>query len=448
MNQIEIVPVQNSIMKLLERIAKYDTVIFLAFKIVCDYIYWKYICDIYSYSGSIAEPSISKNIFGWIALVVLLLLYNNISKGDIKFCVSFLMTLSIIPTLSVFWIRNESIICFFEILIYWIIFEVTAIIFSRQKRKIRKEKCDLKLKNNSIIFAIWVVAIICTVFFSYKYGEFRFWVSFEDVYEYRLDTSNQMNVVERYIFGWTSSIFIPLCFSIHTINKRWLFAVVDVCLSLMSYAIYGNKVIVFQIVVVIGLLLIIKNSYNYCLGSVICILCTGASLLAVLIYNILGNKIPLSLCMRVFFIPSEAHYYYFDFFQTEPLLLLRQSVLRHFFSNPLSDTAAVLIGSDVRYNLTGGYNNLNNGLFSDAYQNFGFVGVLIYPFVVVFFLFLLCKVLKDFNPLIKYSLLIGLVFSMFSGYLFSWLLSGGVILVFIIVYLIKHYRIRIDTGDT
>ena len=120
--------------------------------------------------------------------------------------------------------------------------------------------------------------------------------------------------------------------------------------------------------------------------------------------------------------------------------------MRFFFRDPLPDIASILIGSDIKYNLTGNYNNLNNGLFSDAYQNFGCIGVLIYPVVMVWLLNILCKAIRDYDPVIKNSLLIGSILYLLSAYLFSWILTGGYLVTLIMVYAIKHCKLNILYG--
>ena len=412
---------------------------FCLLKICYDFIYLFYITKIYDYSGSIADVNIWKLVLSWILLLPCLVLY--IKECDLKLCMSLLMTLSVIPTLSVFWIGNKSIVAMAEITIYWILFEIMMINCSRRAYRLDRERPMVgdKLNNNYIISFIWILTIIATVYFSYKYGKFRMMVRFEDVYDFRLDESNYMSTIEGYLFSWTSSLIIPLCLAVHAANKKWIAVIVDLILGMMSYAIYGNKSIFFQLIVVFGLLILKYYNVEKSTGNMVLAFCLIASLLAAFTEDVLHRRMPIALCQRMFFIPAEAHFYYFDFFQTNPFLLLRQSFLRFFFSDPLPDIASVLIGSDIKYNLSGNYNNLNNGLFSDAYQNFGFIGVLIYPFVIVWLLDILCKKIRDFDPVIKYSLIIGSILYLLSAYLFSWLLTGGFLLTLILVYILKHY---------
>lgn len=432
-------------MQILKEVTTKNVFFCCIMKIIFDFIYACYVTQIYDYIGSIADINWSKNIFSWIVLFVLLYIYQKMHECDLKLCMCLLMTISIIPTLSVFWIGNESTLAFFEITVYWIIFEIAVLFFSKRttRKKCQKEINDT-LNNNAVITVIWIFTLICTVYFSYRYGSFRLWVSFEDVYAYRLNSSNYMSTIEGYVFGWTANLFIPLCLAVHMVNRKWGFAIIDICLAFMSYSIYGNKSMFFQIILVFGLLILKRYSLIESAGNMIMLFCGIASLLSALIYSLYAARMPIALCHRMFFIPAEAHFYYFDYFQTHPILLLRQSILRHFFDNPLSDTASILIGSDIKYNLSGAYNNLNNGLFSDAYQNFGFIGVLIYPIVIVWLLHKLCSAICNYHSVIKYSLIVGAIIYIVSAYIFSWLFSGGLLIAFLVVYLIKQRKVKLN----
>lgn len=229
------------------------TSIYCLMKVCYDFIYLFYITKIYDYSGSIADINLWKNIMSWALLILFLALYSKIKECDLKLCMSLLMTLSIVPTLSVFWIGNKSLIAMAEISIYWIIFEFAMIYCSQKEYRLDKKEPALAncLSNSEVISFVWAITIILTIYFSYRYGNFRLMVRFEDVYDLRLDSGNYMNTLESYLFCWTSSLIIPFCLSVHAVNKKWIFVVIDVLLGLMSYAIYGNKSMFFQLLAVL-----------------------------------------------------------------------------------------------------------------------------------------------------------------------------------------------------
>ena len=75
---------------------------------------------------------------------------------------------------------------------------------------------------------------------------------------------------------------------------------------------------------------------------------------------------------------------YYDFFSIHEKDIFRQSFLRHFgFVSPYDVPIPKIIGANYMNNPE---TNVNNGLFSDAYYNLGFIGVFIFPIVIMFFI--------------------------------------------------------------
>ena len=68
-----------------------------------------------------------------------------------------------------------------------------------------------------------------------------------------------------------------------------------------------------------------------------------------------------ALVYRMFSLPAEIHYDYYDFFRENPLLFLRQSILSRWFTAPYDTEASVIIGSSTKYFFVGDYNNASNG---------------------------------------------------------------------------------------
>ena len=138
--------------------------------------------------------------------------------------------------------------------------------------------------------------------------------------------------------------------------------------------------------------------------------------------------------------PAEGHFYYFDFFSHREFLYLRESILARFFQSPYNEKTAVLIGSDPKYGM-GIWNYYNNGLFSSAYGNFGIIGVIIHPIIIVFTYMMLVRLLKGFDNGIQYTLILFSVMYLISTTYTSWWLTGGLLVeVIILTYLKKGHK--------
>lgn len=404
-------------------------------KLIVDYFYADIVTDLWSYQYHIADYNYTKLIYSWILFLFFLIIGQAIKPGILMFSFEFLMFFSLIPTLTVWWVRNANNICMYEVCLYWFIWAIASILIG--KTSLHREfespnSCEKEISEGSktnFIF-MYMVLTICSFFtllFSYKYGDMRLYVKLEDVYSVRLVGENNMSSLEAYWFGWLTGIILPLTLLFFLKAKKWWWTIWCCGMLTISYAIYGNKSILFVIPLTIAFYIVKDINFAYELsnyfiwaGIVIMILSCCLEKLGITIWGVgLVNRMTTEIAV--------GHFFYFDFFQKHEFLLLRQSVLRFLLENPYDKPIGIIIGSDTAYNLTGNYNNFNNGVFSDAYANFGIVGVIMYPILFVVTLQTLGNILKKYQECYIYlifSLL--LLYCMSIGY-FQWLLSGGVI---------------------
>ena len=142
---------------------------------------------------------------------------------------------------------------------------------------------------------------------------------------------------------------------------------------------------------------------------------------------------------RLFTIPAEIHYYYFDFFSKNELLFLRDSVGRFLAKSPYDPSASRVIGSIYYSN---DVTNATDGLFSDFFANFGYVGLIIYPFIVFFVMALLERQLKRNGVYVTITVTFILLIVLINNTFFTWLITGGYLFSLILVYIIDKLKIR------
>lgn len=412
--------------------------VMIILKIVIDPFFLYYLSPMYSYLGSGASPNFAKYVFSWIILISFVLLDGKVNKGDISFFTDMFFYLSIIPTVSIWWIKNENITAMILIFLFWFVFILGAVVITNSKGYYSGRLCCMKEKKADTTFNIlFVWLIFSTLFFSYRYGDFRLFIDFNDVYDYRLDTSNYMSSFEAYVFAWNTNIFLPLCLAWKIHLKKFMQSGVVCVLFLLSYSIYGSKGIFFSLLSVIGVWILNKFRVVYYTETAIGCFLIVSVLLSIICVEGNITKVFGALLYRLLFIPAEAHFYYFDFFQTNELLYLRQSILRFFGTSPYEKEVSVLIGSDPKYTLIGTYINLNNGLFSDAYSNFGVFGALLYPIFIILTIYFVEKNFKRFDVDIRYSIYIGMAMFFISAPFFTSLLTGGVIVLILFCGFLK-----------
>lgn len=428
---------------MLNKVIRYTGVILpFLYKYLFDKLYIDVISVRYSYFGTYLDFNSTKNTISWIMLILITVLLLLLKEGKLKSFYRLMLYFSIVPSLSLYGLKNENSTAFALIVLYWLIMWLAIFFLQRVGKEAHIEGGGSFIPDCEKIY-IWFLfffVLLSTLYLWVRYGGFRFFIGFADVYSYRkLDVS--MSSIERYVLLWNTNLFIPVCIYIFFMQKKYVRFGITFLLMDLSYAMFGNKMMFFLAFSVVG----------------ICILCRwGLEKLAdeligifMLLYQLLCMLIPKGFIAgvehRLLIVPSEAHYYYYDFFQDHELLFLRQSFLRHFLPDPYDQPVSMLIGSSTKYYYTAkpdDFGNVNNGLFSDAYQNFGVLGVIIFPIIIVIILNILFRALRRYDQGLQFVILLISALFLLSSYCFSWLLSGGVILILIALRYIKKHNKR------
>lgn len=403
-------------------------------KLCIEYSYINCISPLYSYCGAILNISIFKWFMSSLFMIVFLFFWRIMNDNMLSMTYKFFFLLSYIPTNAIYWMKNADSIAFFEINIYWLIFAIAVYVID--KHNVVGLNTFVPSKNNPVLILAFIEIVAVSLYCSWKYGSFRFFISFSDVYSYRLDNATQIRGVLAYIFSWNVTIILPVCLMIFLIQKCYIKSAILIAIQFMCYAIGGNKVYLLYLLFAIGIVILF---YLKCNANVmIAVECVFS--VALILGTLLSQKIRMfiALVYRLLIIPAESHYYYYDFFQDNPFLLLRQSVLK-WIPSPYDTEISVLIGCSPKYFFVqqGQYNNANNGLFSDAYQNFGEIGVLIYPFLIAITLHLIFHSLKKYDKRIQILLMFCFGMYLYSAYFFSWILTGGALIAIIFLIIMK-----------
>lgn len=435
----------------------------IIWKCLIDFMYADIITDVYAYMNNIADYNYLKLAISWLLFGVLVFSSTLIRNNVLQFSFDFLMIISAIPSLTVWWVRNDNSKCLALIMFYWFAWCLFSIIFSAisitgknhiQKTDISSRAIFLDETNFhnyqlfgsykiSIIIFMLIVCIVIVLFCSNKYGGMRIFVKLEDVYKYR-NSGIEMPSILGYCFNWISTIILPLMLLVCLINKRWIPSLICCMLISMCYSIYGNKTFLFMIILPFIIAILNRNNIRkYFLVDIIWMLNLAVAVSCIL-QKLNITRWGVALIDRITTGVSAGHFYYYDYFQTHKFLYLSQSILRFWIKSPYIQPIGVIIGSNAKYNLTGDYNNFNNGVFSDAYANFGFLGLIIFPFLFVLSLKIFDEILYNTEIVYKYLVLCFLLFYCISIGYFQWLNSGGYIVAILVIrgyQLIKSKRL-------
>ena len=173
------------------------------------------------------------------------------------------------------------------------------------------------------------------------------------------------------------------------------------------------------------------NYISYLFIISITVLC----LLSVFVYDQYKSVDLLSQTGRVLIIPNNIGFKSIDFFEKNELLYLRESILRYVFPTPYSGGSDFYINYGSRHTLTS--SRANNGLWGDAFRNFGFLGMLIYPFMIAKIINIVETNARNQDMHLKIFVVFLMIWGSVNVSFFTWLITGGVV---VIVLLQKIYK--------
>lgn len=347
---------------------------------------------------------------------VLLLTFPAIFKLFRKKTVSsqiilLLYFISFIPTAVLLKYSGNYSEFIFLISAYWLLFLYIGAADYTVKCKIEHTKSPFW------VYLILLIVGAVIIYVSYKFTGFRIHLSLVDVYDIRFE-SREYSIPKMFDYILASSgTIMSLSLLYFLTQKKYLPALIIIFLFVINFGIGGHKSVIFKLfIAIIGYLFYSKDKIVY----------LPSFFLSLIILCLFIPVFSALFAFRVLLLPTSIHYAYYEFFNTRELDYMREGILSRFgFSTPYPDGIMYLIGEYTTGNIEVA---ANNGLFSDAYMNFGYVGIIVYPLILVIFL----RIVDKFTDGINYKLLFGIIFSfamtLNSATFTTSLLTGGLML--------------------
>ena len=344
--------------------------------------------------------------------------------------------------------------CFALVNLFWMIFTLCILFrFRISKKSIKesynsnREKPEISVSpmvdQSSTLFKtiaikkseiyLFALVALASVLLSGIYGSFRLLTSFDDVYLYRMNLN--MPTLVGYAFRFLSGVFLPYFFVRFTINKRYFLSVTTLILAVFLFSVDGLKTNLVLYAVILGFYFVIKliiAPKGKPVTRIASIVILGLSVFLffnLVGYNMSGEYLFLNEMYRVLIIPSNIAVRYYNFIEPQEALLLRESIMRVFFESPYDRSINYIVSTTVTEY---GEAVANTGMFGDAYANFKIFGVIIYPIIYAFIIKQWEKINK--NRVDAFSLSVGfiMIWNAINISFFTWLLTGGVLIYFII----------------
>lgn len=379
----------------------------------------------------------------FIAFVCVLLFTHTTDNPMYSYLIRFIYMICLIPMLSVY--------AFFDgidtvNIIYPLVFMTILICMLKkyaskdiieESQLIRMPKI-LSINNVLLIVcafiavAIWVMSG-SPVFFDLSYA-----------LEQRIQLrANSMPTIIAYLFAFLGSTIFPYLFAKYIDEKKYIHSFVCFLCGILLFFINGMKTWLFLYLFCVGILFIIKvgkgkffcTYFLFELGLLLLIV------FSVFMYDRFNVIDFISQVGRVMVVPNDIGYTFIDFFKQaeSPYLFLRESIFRGLFETPYAGGSDFFILHGANATISSA--RANNGLWGDAYRNFGIFGIFVYPFLIAKVYNLVEINSRHMKPTLRLFALFMVLWSSINNSFFTWLLTGG---VFVIILLEKIDRSNTD----
>lgn len=407
--------------------------ILLLYRLSLDYIYTYIISPVFEYSHfvlSFSAPFYAL-VFAWFIIITIYdykLFIDNRPSSNLLFFIDvfYFIPFTSMASLAGF---NPSFVLFG--FIFWVL--MSGIQLAEVSKKRNDAKVNGVLAPSSLFFTIaWIIVIINTIITIY-YNGFHIKFDLSDVYDLRSAMRDlQMPGLVGYIKPWASKVTIILLL-LYLERKHWAYVGVLSVIQLMNFAFGGLKGDLFTLLVafVVGLFYI-NSRKRFILYALL--LLNGVVLLE---YSLTGiSTVSILIHRRMLFMPCLLSSEYFTFFSSHELVVFRDSFLRWFgVENPYHIGIPYLIGAEFYDAPEMG---ANTGIIGDDFAQLGWLSLLIFPLLRVKALnWGIDKARAFMSDKLCILICFMFAFSFISGSFFSILLTGGYIIITLLLLSMK-----------
>lgn len=197
------------------------------------------------------------------------------------------------------------------------------------------------------------------------------------VYEFRRDNEElAAGGLLSYTNNWTFKVFNMVLLAVALLYSRYFFAIVILLVQIYFFAASAHKGVLFSPFIILGVWFYFKRSNSLIFMPVALILVIFLSLVG---YYVYGDLLSTSMfSRRLFFVPAQLTYAYFDFFSQNPNVFWSNSVLSPFSQYPYNVGVSKVIGGFLGEPDM----NANNGFVALGYAHAGLFGVCLYSIII------------------------------------------------------------------
>lgn len=405
----------------------------IIYRFFLDINYTHIISPIYSYMGFFESSTKTSILVSWVMLVVSIPLMFKHLFSDRLFLsnvILFIYFMNFVPTTCIIQHIPVDIEFIISICLFWIL----IISFSYILKPVKLPTID-KFTSNVILNTLLLLSVFSVLYVSGKYTGFRLNFNFDIIYELRMEAREfKLPTLISYLVPISNGL-LPVLIVIFMVKRRWILVSCLGFVVLLNFGINGGKTIFFNLILCwLGYLYFNNRSKTFFAPAF-----AGLSILSFLEYVYLKSSIIAHFIIRrVLLIPSQLNIYYhrcaneygLDYYRNSSLNLLD-------IKSNYKDGVAFFIGSNY-------FNSpdmrANNGLYSDAFINFGWFGVFIYPLMLLLFLVIFESATYNIKNKLLCLPMIVVGNTLISTFIPIALLSHGLLFILLVLFSLNNAK--------
>ncbi len=411
-----------------ERISASQLLFFIClilYRLILLYIYDSHIVEVYGYYGFATNLStLSVAVFSWgmylIAAAMLSVLPSLERPSSVVAIILFCSSYA--PCVIYFDRSGFPIYYSVALFLYWSILILLLRLMPAIRLSFNHPTAVLKHENNKRFGDIVVlITALIVLFIKFRHNGLYLHFDLVDVYQVRLAARSQsFGALSAYLMTWGSLIFAirgVIAFS----DRNYLLVVIMFFMELVVFSIAAHK---FHILV-LPVALVISKIYRVGMLYLIPIGFSVLVFMSVLVRIVFDSAVLIyAIPFRQLFLPALITGNFVDFFSNHTPDFLQQSILgRLGMKSDYELPIPFLI--DAYY--SDGSASANTGLLADAYANFGFYGVFIFPVMFAVVLRMLDSASGKIDLKYNFGVIVFLSIAFLNMAFFTALLTGGVL---------------------
>lgn len=410
----------------------------LLYKILLDFIYVNFVYKVFAYSGFIYEPNTTKYLIGMGYLIMMFLFLPKDSAKPSSIFLQLHYIIMIIPIITLFGLANES----HDFMLYITVLFIMQCFIMKSISNIKV----IRLKNsNKVLYALIAMISLMVYVSMIRVNGLPSLKALNilNVYEVRKEVVTPF--LMGYMVNWQAKIINPFLITIGYLKKNRKVLLIGIILQLLIFLITAHRSFLF---IPAGIIIVVKifeiRTNVLMTSSVVANLGVGITYLS---YALTGEiLIPSVFIRRFLFVPAKIKFNYYDFFSNNKFIYFSQGLIGKLFGFeypydiPRNYFMSYLYGGSIT-------SAANTGYLADAYSQMGFFGMFILSLLFIFILVIIDSLGRRIDNRLVIGLTLFTMISLNDVALLTAMLTGGLFLLLIILYLYNESEVTSVWGS-